>query len=159
MLRFHFFTAKHGTWEHKDDRGPSILGILLVHLSRRLKCTIVITCCPPSVVRRPSVVVNFSHFRDLLLYRGMEFNETEQEARSQRPLPSLRFSGRSEKRWPPRPLISWDIFDFSSETAEWNSLKLDMKQDLNVLNVLSLCLHKQTWQEASSQRHLQNLCF
>ena len=35
-------------------------------------------------------------------------------------------------RWPPWPLIGWDIFDFSSETAEWNSTKLDRKQDLNV---------------------------
>ena len=24
MLRFHFFTAKQGTWVHKDDRGPYI---------------------------------------------------------------------------------------------------------------------------------------
>ena len=24
MLRFHFFPAKQGTWEHKDDRGPYI---------------------------------------------------------------------------------------------------------------------------------------
>ena len=31
------------------------------------------------------------------------------------------------------PLIGWDIFNFSSETAERNSLKLDRKQDLNVL--------------------------
>ena len=111
----------------------------------------------------------------------MEFNETWQEARSQRPLPRLCFSGRSEKqdgrpglwlaetfstsplkplngiqrnltgskismsstkfvffgpirktRWPPWPLIGWDIFYFSSETAEWNSTKLDRKQDLNV---------------------------
>ena len=30
-------------------------------------------------------------------------------------------------------LIGWDIFDFSSETAEQNSTKLDRKQDLNVL--------------------------
>ena len=22
MLRFHFFTAKQGTWVHKHDRGP-----------------------------------------------------------------------------------------------------------------------------------------
>ena len=22
MLRFHFFTAKQGTWVYKDDRGP-----------------------------------------------------------------------------------------------------------------------------------------
>ena len=122
------------------------------------------------------------HFRLLLWNRWMKFNETWQEARSQRPLPRLCFSGRSEKqdgrpglwlaetfstsplkplkgsqrnltgskismsstkfvffgpirktRWPPWPLIGWDIFDFSSETAEWNSTKLDRKQDLNVL--------------------------
>ena len=132
-----------------------------------------------SVVRRPSVV-NFSHFRLLLWNRWMEFNKTWQEARSQSLLPSLCFSGRSEKqdgrpglwlaetfstsslkplkgiqpnligskismsstkfvffgpiwktRWPPWPLIGWDIFDFS-ETAELNSTKLDRKQDLNV---------------------------
>ena len=34
-------------------------------------------------------------------------------------------------KWPPWPLIGWDIFDFS-ETAIWNSTKLEMKQDLNV---------------------------
>ena len=49
-----------------------------------------------------------------------KFKETWQEARSQCPLPGLCFSGRLEKktRWPPLPLIGWDIFDFSSETAE-----------------------------------------
>ena len=47
-------------------------------------------------VVRPSVV-NFSHFR-LLWNRWTEFNETWQEARSQRPLPSLCFSGRSENK-------------------------------------------------------------
>ena len=36
-------------------------------------------------------------------------------------------------RWPPWPLIGWDIFDFSSATAERNSTKLDRKQDPNVL--------------------------
>ena len=36
-------------------------------------------------------------------------------------------------RWPPQPLIGWDIFDFFSETAERNSTKLDRKQTLNVL--------------------------
>ena len=54
----------------------------------------------PSVVRpsvRPSssVVRKLSHFRLLLWNRWTEFNETWQEARSQRPLPSLCFSGRS----------------------------------------------------------------
>ena len=205
----------------------------LVHLSRRLKCTIVITRCPssvvrPSVVRRPSLtfhIFDFSsettewnstkldrkqdlnvlyqvcvfwadrknkmaavasdwlrHFRLLLWNRWTEFNETWEEARSRCPLPSLCFSGWSEKqdgrpglwlaetfstspleplngiqrnltgskistssakfvffwpirktRWLPWPLIGWYIFDFSSETAEQNSTKLDRKQDLNVL--------------------------
>ena len=36
-------------------------------------------------------------------------------------------------RWLPWPLIGWDIFEFSSETAEGNLTKLDKKQDLNVL--------------------------
>ena len=161
---------------------PCVFLPFLVHLSRRLKCTIVIMCCPSSVVRPSSVVVNFSHFRLLLWNHWIEFDETLQEGRSQRPLPSLCFSGKSEKqdgrpclwlaetfstsslkplfgiqwnltesktstsstkfvffgpigktRWPPWPLIGWDIFDFFSETAEWNSTKLDRKQDLNVL--------------------------
>ena len=143
-------------------------------------------------VVRPSVV-NFSHFQLLLWNRWTEFNETWQEARSQRPLPSLCFSGQSEKndgclglwlaetfltsplkplnriqrnfnrskiltsstkfvfcvpigktRWPPWPLIGWDIFDFFSETAEQNSTKLDRKQDLNVL--YQVCIfQKQKW--------------
>ena len=189
-----------------------------------------------SVVRLSSVVVNFSHFRLLLWYRWTEFNETWWEARSQSPLPSLCFSGRSEKqdgrpglwlaetfstsplkllngiqrnltgskistsstkfvffgpiwktRWPPWPLIGWDIFDFSSETAERNSTKLDRKQDLNVLyqvcvfradrknKMASLASDwlrhfrlllwnrwtefKETWQEARSQCPLPSLCF
>ena len=106
------------------------------------------------------------HFQLLLWNRWTEFIETWQEARSQYPLPSWCFSGRSEKqdgrpglwladtfstsplkplngihrnltgskistsstkfvffgpigktRWPPWPLIGWDIFGFSSETA------------------------------------------
>ena len=134
----------------------------------------------PSVVR-PSFS-KLSHFQLLLLNRSTEFNETWQEARSQRPLPSFCLSGRSEKqdgrpslwlaetfstsslkpmnriqrnltgskistsstkflffgpvekkRWPPWPLIGWDIFDLSSETAERNLTKLDRKQDLKVL--------------------------
>ena len=36
-------------------------------------------------------------------------------------------------RWSPWPLICWDIFDFSSETAERNSTTLDWKEDFNVL--------------------------
>ena len=33
-----------------------------------------------------------------------------------------------------RPSLTFHIFDFSSETAEQNSMKLDRKQDLKVLN-------------------------
>ena len=267
-----------------------LLPPFLVHLSRRLKCTIVIMRCPSSVVRqsvrRPSVVLPsltfhifdfFSetternstkldrkqdlnvlyqvcvfradwknkmavlasdwlrHFRLLWRNRWTEFNETWQEARSQRPLPSLCFSGWSEKqdgrpglwlaetfstsplkplngiqrnltgskistsstkfvffrstrktRWPPWPLIGWDIFNFS-EMAERYSTKLDRKQDLNVL--YQVCVFRvdqknkmaalasdwlrhfwlllwnrwtefnETWQEARSQRPLTSLCF
>ena len=142
----------------------------LVHLSRRLKCTIVITRCLSSVRLsvRPSLTFHifdfFSEtaewnstklnrnqhfnilyqvcvfradgknnmvalasdwlrpFRLLLWNRWTEFNETWQEARSQRPLPNLCFSGWSEKtRWLPWPLIGGDIFDFFPETAEWNN--------------------------------------
>ena len=90
-------------------------------------------------------------------------------------------------RWPPWPLIGWDIFDFSSETAEQNSTKLDRKQDLNVL--YQVCVFRadrknkmaalasdwlrhfwlllwnhwseinETWQEARSQLPLPSLCF
>ena len=176
------------------------------------------------------------HFRLLLWNRWTEFNETWQEARSQSPLPSLCFSGRSEKqngrpglwladtfstsslkslnriqqnltgskistpstkfvffgpigktRWPPWPLIGWDIFDFFSETAERNSTKLDRKQDLNAL--YQVCVFRadrrnkmaalasdwlrhfrlllwnrwtefnETWQETRSQSPLPSLCF
>ena len=145
-------------------------------------------CLRPSSVRPSSVVVNFSHFRLLLWNRWTEFDETLQDGRSQRPLPSLCFSGRSEKtRWPPWPLIGWDIFDFSSETADRNSTKLDRKQDLNVL--YQVCVFRadrknkmaalasdwlrhfrlllwnrwmefnETWQEARSQCLLPSLCF
>ena len=127
------------------------------------------------------------HF--LLLWNcWTEFNQTWQEARSQRPLPSLCFSGRSEKQdGRPGPLIGWDIFDFSSETAKQNSTKLDRKQDLYVL--YQVCVFRadqknkmaalasdwlrhfrlllwnswtefnETWQEARSQCPLPSLCF
>ena len=68
------------------------------------------------------------HFRLLLWNRWTEFNETYKEARSQCPLPSLFFGPIGKTRWPPWPLIGWDIFDFFSETAERNSTKLDRRQ-------------------------------
>ena len=90
-------------------------------------------------------------------------------------------------RWAPWPLINWDIFDFSYETAEKNSSKLDRKQHLNVLYKVSVFRANQktnmaasasdwlrhfrilrwnrwtefneTWQEARFQRFLPRLCF
>ena len=97
------------------------------------------------------------------------------------------FGPIGKTRWPPWPLIGWDIFDFSSETAERNSTKLDRKQDLNVLyqvcvvwadrkNKMAALTSdwlrrsrlllwnrwtdlNETWQEARSQRPLPSLCF
>ena len=132
------------------------------------------------------------HFRILLKNRWTEFNDTWQGARSQLPLPSLCFSGRSEKqdghpgiwfaetfstscqeplngikwnltgskisrsstkfvlfgrigktRWPPWPLIGWDIFDFLSGTAERNSTILYRKQVLNVR--YQVCVFRADW--------------
>ena len=142
-----------------------------------------------------------THFRLLLWNRWTEFNEIWQEARSQRPPPSLCFSGWSEKqdgrpglwlaetfstsplkplnriqrnltgsrnsssstkfvffgpigktRWPPWPLIGWHIFDFSSETAEQNSTKLDRKQDLNVL--YQVCVFRADWKKTDGRPSL-----
>ena len=93
-----------------------------------LKCTI-----DALSVMRPSVVVNFSHFRLLLWNRRTEFSETWQEARSQHPLPSLCFIGRSEKQ-DGRPVSDWLKHFRLLLWNRWrNSMKLDMKQDLNVL--------------------------
>ena len=53
-------------------------------------------------------------FRLLCINRWTEFNESWQEARSQRPLPRLCFSGWSEKtRWPPGHWFA-EIFSTSS---------------------------------------------
>ena len=97
------------------------------------------------------------------------------------------FGPIGKTRWPPWSLIGWDIFDYSSETAERNSTKLDWKQDLNTL--YQVCVFRadwknkmaalasdwlrhfrlllwnrwmefnETWQEARSQRPLPSLCF
>ena len=93
----------------------------------------------------------------------------------------------AKTRWPPWPLIGWDIFDFFSKIAERNSTKLDRKQTLNVLyqvcvfradlknkvaalasdwlrNVRLLWWNRWTafkehWQESRSQCPPPSLCF
>ena len=87
----------------------------------------------------------------------------------------------------PSFVLTFHIFHFSSETAEWNSTKLDRKQDLNVLyhvcvfradkkkqdgypasdwlkHFLPLLWNRwtelnETWHETISQRPLPSLCF
>ena len=90
------------------------------------------------VVRRPSVCLSVS--RKLFTFSTSSLKPLY---RIQRNLTGSKISMSSTKfvffgpigkiRWPPWPLIGWDIFDFSSETTEQNLTKLDRKQDLDIL--------------------------
>ena len=62
------------------------------------------------------------------------------------------FGPIGKTRWPPRPLIDWDIFDFSSVTAIWNSTKLGREQDLNVL--CQGCVSSADWKNKLATRLL-----
>ena len=87
-----------------------------------------------------SVVVNFSYYR-LLLWNGWtEFDKTWQEARSQRPLPSLVFS--------------WA--DLKNKMA---ALASDWLRHFRLLLWNRWTEFNETWQEARSQRPLPSLCF
>ena len=100
----------------------------------------VLSVVHPSSVRSPSFIVIFSHFWLFLWNQWTKFNDSWQKARFQRRLPSLCFSDAIGKtRWPSRPLIGWDIFDFSNKTAEQISTE--------------------TWQTARSQCPLPSLYF
>ena len=79
------------------------------------------------------------HFLLLLWNYRTESNETKIGINISTSSTKFVFFGPIGKtRWRPWPLIGWDIFDFFSETAEWNSTKLKRKQDLNV-PLPSLC--------------------
>ena len=62
-----------------------------------------------------------------------EFNKTWHEARPKRPLQICVFEASGNIRWSTLPQIGWYIYDFSFETAKRNSMKLNRKQDRNVL--------------------------
>ena len=80
------------------------------------------------------------HFRLLLWNCWTEFNETWQEARSQRPLQSLCFLGRSDKNKMAALASDW--------LRHFRLLLWNRRTEFN-----------ETWQEARSQRPLQSLCF
>ena len=175
-----------GLLENKDGcPGLQFAETFLVHLSRRLKCTIVITPCPSSVCR-PSVVNISLSTSPLKPLNRIQRNLTGSK-NSTSSTKFVFFGSFGKTRWPPLPLIGRDIFNFSSETTERNSTKLDRKQDLNVfykvcvfradrknkmaalasdwLRHFRLLLrnhwteYNKTWQEARSQRPLPSLCF
>ena len=94
------------------------------------------------VVRRPSID-NFSRFR--LLWN--RWTEKATEHNQKQVLCALHqicgvFLPIGIIRWPPWPLISWDIFDFSA-TVEQNLTKLDRKQDLNA--IYQVCVFHADW--------------
>ena len=93
----------------------------------------------PSVVCRPSVRRKLSHFRLLLWNCWTKFNETWQKSRSQRPLPSLCFSSRSENTMA--------------------ALASDWLRHFRLLHWNRWTEFNETWQEARSHRLLPSLCF
>ena len=128
------------------------------------------------------------HFRLLLWNRLAEFKRNLTGSKISTSSTKFVFFGPIGKtKWPPWPLIGWHIYDFSSETAERNSVKLVRKQDLNVL--YRVCVFRadrkykmaalasdwlrhfrlllwnrwtelnETWQEARSERPLPSMCF
>ena len=90
-LTFHIFDFSSETTERN-----------LMKLYRKVDLNILYQVCVFRADRKNKMAALASdwlrHFRLLLWNRWTEFNEIWQEARSQRPLPSLCFSGRSEKQ-------------------------------------------------------------
>ena len=83
----------------------------------------------PSSVRRQLFTFSTSPLKPL---NGIQRNLTGSKI-SMSFIKFVFFGPIGKTRWPPWPLIGLDIFEFSSETAEQNSAKLDRKQDLKVL--------------------------
>ena len=73
----------------------------------------------------------------------MEFDEGWQEVRTQHSTKFLFFVLIGKPRWPPWLIIGWDIFDFSSGTAERCSAKFDREPDLSSKFMFSCRSEKQ----------------
>ena len=126
------------------------------------------------------------HFGLLLWNQWTEFNETWQEARSQRPIPSLCFSGRSKKKmaalasdWLRHFRLLWNRWTEFNETWQearsqcplpncifradrknkMAALVSDWLRHLRLLLWNSWTEFNETWQEARSKRPLPSLCY
>ena len=116
----------------------TIVTALLTKLYRKVDLNVLYQVCVFRADQKNKMAALASdwlrHFRLLLWNRWTEFNEILTGSKISTSSTKFVFFGPIGKtRWPPWLLIGWDISDFSSETAERNSTKLDRKQDLNVL--------------------------
>ena len=126
------FSQWHIYFNHEGHNAICNLDLLhtfvfLVHLSLRLKCTIVIMRCP-------LLTLHIFDFSSEL--RLTELNKTWQEARTQHALPSLCFSGQSEKQDGP-PLGLWLAETFSTSPLKplnrmkWNLIASKISMSSN----------------------------
>ena len=98
-----------------------------MHLSQRLKFTIVIKRCPPSVCSS----LSFHIF--VFSSKTTEQNLFHLKKNSTSSTKSVFLEPIRNPRWLPWPLIGWDIFNFFSSTTEQNLTVQDRDEDLNVL--------------------------
>ena len=143
---------------------------------------------PIGKTRWPPDLWMLRHFRLLLWNRWTEFNKTWQEARSQRPLPSLCFSGWSEKQdghpglWLVETFLTSPLKPLNGNQRHLTGSKIKKSATKFVFfrpigktrlppcpligwDIFRLLLwnhwteFNETWQEARSQHSLPSLCF
>ena len=180
-LTFHIFNFSSETAERNSTK-----------LNRKQDLTVLYQVCVFRADRKNKMAALASdwlrHFRLLLWNRWTEFNETWQEARSQRPLQSLCFSGRSEKQdgrpgfWLAETFLTSSLkplngiqrnltgskistsstkFVFFSGGSEKKmaTLASDWLRHFRLLLWNLGTEFNKTWQEARSQHPLPILCF
>ena len=124
-LTFHIFEFSSETAEQN-----------LTKLDRKQELNIFYPVCAFGLIEKKNKMAGLSwdylrHFRLLFCERNSTKLDRKQDINAIYQV--CVFLADRKTRWPPWPLIGWDIFDFSSDSAERNSTKLDKKQDLNVL--------------------------
>ena len=155
-----------------------------MHLSRRLKCTILITRYPSSV-RRPSLIFHIFNF----FSKSAERNSTKLDRKQDLNVlyqVCVFFAPIGKTRWPPWPLIGWDISttslkplngiqrNFTGSKISTSSTKFVFLGPIQKNKMAALASDwlrhfrllwnrwtefNETWQEARSQRPLPSLCF